>query len=167
MTSGSNCNWITSKEECLRAKQELGLTSDYNDKSSSLGGQASLMTSALYVRGCWIGSSGTWTGELYFNTNVDSNGQCGRSYGNGIASCICRVWALWLIIKANFQCTPYLSPSQIQFNPTHVPEMRHPVIHVAGSFLYFRYFLSFCLITLWLNKRRHNPLFSVSQLLFV
>ena len=164
-TSGSDCKRITSKEECKHAKEELGLRTGYND--ANMGGQPSSgHFGPNNILGCWFARDNL-DGSLYFNTNVDSYGQCGRSYGNGIASCICRVWALWLIIKANFQCTPYLSPSQIQFNPTHVPEMRHPVIHVAGSFLYFRYFLSFCLITLWLNKRRHNPLFSVSQLLFV
>ena len=116
------------------------------------------------ILGCWFARDNL-DGSLYFNTNVDSYGECGRSYGNGIASCICRVWALWLTVKANFPCAPSPSPSKIQFNPSH---MRHPLVHVPRSFLSFQYFFSFCLITFWeKNEHRHKPLFSLSQLLFV
>ena len=163
MTSGSDCNWITSREECTHAKQELGLTTEWND---SRFGEAHHISQFNNVRGCYF--SRHVGGFLGFNTYVGSTVQCGAGYGSDIQRCLCRVWALWLIIKANFPCAPSPSPSKIQFMPSH---MRHPspfstCTEIFSVFSIFLLFLSHHFLRKK-NERRHKPLFSISQLLFV
>jgi len=86
VTSGSDCNWITSREECTHAKQELGLTTEWND---SRFGEAHLISQFNNVRGCYF--SRHVGGFLGFNTYVGSTVQCGAGYGSDIQRCLCRV----------------------------------------------------------------------------
>ena len=76
VSSGRNCSWIRSPEECEVAAKALGM-------SSTTAKVISLSTS--YPKGCQGGNENI---PLYFNNATSSSGNCGLH--NGKHTCICR-----------------------------------------------------------------------------
>ena len=78
VTSGRNCKYITTQEECLEAAKALGLAATTVSASSSYSPRPP---------GCRTSSP---TSIPHFNTDPNANADCGHVDGNNKWDCICK-----------------------------------------------------------------------------